>query len=88
MMNELLVAEVDGSLKVQADFKTLMLQFERLQRDYGLVIPVHFISLFRSISILEGIALQRNPHFQLVQAAYPFVLEQLLNGAGAQTLTS
>lgn len=41
-------------------------------------IPASFTILIRSLTILEGIALQANPSFKIVDAAYPYVVQRLL----------
>lgn len=47
-------------------------------------IPVAFTILIRSLTILEGIALQTRPGFKIIDAAYPFVVERLLEDDNAE----
>jgi predicted unusual protein kinase regulating ubiquinone biosynthesis (AarF/ABC1/UbiB family) len=41
-------------------------------------IPPYWTLVIRCLTILEGIALQYNPKFKVVQGVYPFVLKYIL----------
>jgi len=45
--------------------------------------PAFFTVIIRSLTILEGFALDVDPNFRLVRGAYPYVLKQLLSPDGA-----
>ena len=50
--------------------------------DVRLKTPPFFTVIIRTLTILEGMALQVDPNFRLVKGAYPFVLAQLLTRSG------
>ena len=52
-----------------------------LKDKYGniLQIPTYFAYILRSFSILEGIGLQNDPEYQIVQGCYPYVARRLFN---------
>lgn len=41
-------------------------------------IPVFFTLIIRSLTILEGLALQSDPNFKIVDEAYPYVVKRIL----------
>lgn len=47
-------------------------------------IPPYITIIIRSLTILEGFALDVDPNFRLIRGAYPYVLKQLLNPEGSQ----
>jgi hypothetical protein len=50
----------------------------QLQRRYSLLVPTSLVSLSRAIAMLEGIALEANPEFNIVSDSFPFILGQLI----------
>lgn len=59
----------------------------QLEDKYNMEIPTQLVSLSRCLTMLEGMAMECNPDFQLVHSSFPFILEQLLRGA-AQCITA
>ena len=42
------------------------------------MVPTSLVSLSRAIGMLEGIALEANPEFNIVSDSFPFILGQLI----------
>lgn len=66
------------------NFKTITDQFSSLMFDYPFRIPAKFALIIRSLVTQEGLALTMNPNFKIVEVAYPYVAERLLNGESPQ----
>jgi len=67
-------------------FAQLQVELDEISRDNVLTfrIPPYITIIIRSLTILEGFALDVDPNFRLIRGAYPYVLKQLLNPEGSQ----
>ena len=67
-------------------FSQLQVELDEISRDNVLSfrIPPYITIIIRSLTILEGFALDVDPNFRLIRGAYPYVLKQLLNPEGTQ----
>ena len=67
-------------------FAQLQVELDEISRDNVLTfrIPPYITIIIRSLTILEGFALDVDPNFRLIRGAYPYVLKQLLNPEGTQ----
>lgn len=65
-------------------FSQLQVQLDQISRDNVLKfkIPPYITIIIRSLTILEGFALDVDPNFRLIRGAYPYVLKQLLSPPG------
>lgn len=63
------------------NFASLQAELNEISRENRLKFytPPFFTTIIRTLTILEGLALQVDPDFRLVKGAYPFVLAQLLS---------
>jgi aarF domain-containing kinase len=68
-------------------FSLLQMELDEISRDNVLrfKIPPHITIIIRSLTILEGFALDVDPNFRLIRGAYPYVLKQLLSPEGMET---
>ena len=65
-------------------FSMLQMELDVISRDNVLrfKIPPYITIIIRSLTILEGFALDVDPNFRLIRGAYPYVLKQLLSPEG------
>lgn len=65
-------------------FSQLQVELDAISRDNVLKfkIPPNIIIIIRSLTILEGFALDVDPNFRLIRGSYPYVLKQLLSPEG------
>lgn len=65
-------------------FSQLQVELDEISRDNLLKfkIPPYITIIIRSLTILEGFALDVDPNFRLIRGAYPYVLKQLLSPEG------
>lgn len=49
-----------------------------ISKDYIFVIPPYFALILRAFSVLEGIGLDVNPDFSIVDSCYPYLSKRLL----------
>eukprot|EP00798_Chlamydomonas_sp_ICE-L_P014464 gene14464-20478_t len=59
-------------------FSDLGVNLGRTMYQYKFQLPSYFTLLFRSLSVLEGIALASDPQYKVLSAAYPWVARRLL----------
>lgn len=62
------------------------MELDEISRDNVLrfKIPPYITIIIRSLTILEGFALDVDPNFRLIRGAYPYVLKQLLSPEGME----
>lgn len=67
-------------------FSQLQVELDEISRDNLLKfkIPPYIVIIIRSLTILEGFALDVDPNFRLIRGAYPYVLKQLLSPEGIE----
>ena len=67
-------------------FSQLQVELDEISRDNVLKfkIPPYITIIIRSLTILEGFALDVDPNFRLIRGAYPYVLKQLLAPEGME----
>jgi len=67
-------------------FSQLQVELDSISRDNVLKfkIPPYITIIIRSLTILEGFALDVDPNFRLIRGAYPYVLKQLLSPEGTE----
>jgi len=67
-------------------FSQLQVELDGISRDNLLKfkIPPYITIIIRSLTILEGFALDVDPNFRLIRGAYPYVLKQLLSPEGME----
>lgn len=67
-------------------FSLLQMELDEISRDNVLrfKIPPYITIIIRSLTILEGFALDVDPNFRLLRGAYPYVLKQLLAPDGEE----
>mmetsp|Transcript_24356 Transcript_24356/g.52519 ORF Transcript_24356/g.52519 Transcript_24356/m.52519 type:complete len:772 (+) Transcript_24356:242-2557(+) len=67
-------------------FSQLQVELDQISRDNILrfKIPPYIAIIIRSLTILEGFALDVDPNFRLIRGAYPYVLKQLLSPEGME----
>lgn len=65
-------------------FSQLQVELDSISRDNVLKfrVPPYITIIIRSLTILEGFALDVDPNFRLIRGAYPYVLKQLLSPEG------
>ena len=73
-----LFASVFGSEEKQARFQDVTAAFSPLLYEYEFRIPVDFAYIVRSIMILEGIALQLDPEFDIWAVSAPYAARMML----------
>lgn len=63
------------------NFARLQAELDSISRENILrfATPPFFTIIIRSLTILEGVALDTDPSFKLVRGSYPYVLNQLLS---------
>lgn len=62
------------------NFKSITDSFSELMYEYPFRVPAKFALIIRSLVTQEGIALSLNPHFRIVEVAYPYIARRLLTG--------
>lgn len=50
----------------------------KISKDYIFVIPPYFALILRAFSVLEGIGLDVDPDYSIVNACYPYLSKRLL----------
>ena len=67
-------------------FSQLQVELDEISRDNVLrfKIPPYITIIIRSLTILEGFALDVDPNFRLIRGSYPYVLKQLLSPEGME----
>lgn len=67
-------------------FSQLQVELDEISRSNVLrfKIPPYITIIIRSLTILEGFALDVDPNFRLIRGAYPYVLKQLLSPEGME----
>ncbi|GJQ10362.1 hypothetical protein GpartN1_g2153.t1 [Galdieria partita] len=71
-------ASTDGRLS-KLNFSRLAQNLGVVARSYPIQIPPKFALVIRCLTMLEGLALQNDPSFHIVEKAYPFILERLFS---------
>jgi predicted unusual protein kinase regulating ubiquinone biosynthesis (AarF/ABC1/UbiB family) len=74
------LGDIIGESVGNFNFKTITDSFSELMYDYPFRVPAKFALIIRSLVTEEGLALTLNPHFKIVEVAYPYVARRLLNG--------
>ncbi|APB34104.1 Putative unusual protein kinase [Gloeomargarita lithophora Alchichica-D10] len=77
---ELLWQEAVGSQLREFRFKQATDEFSDLMYRYPFRVPAHFALIIRSLVTQEGIAMNLDANFKIVDAAYPYVAQRLLMG--------
>ncbi len=77
---ESVLGDIIGEKVGDFNFKTITDQFSELMYDYPFRVPAKFALIIRSLVTEEGLALTLNPDFKIVEVAYPYVAQRLLNG--------
>jgi predicted unusual protein kinase regulating ubiquinone biosynthesis (AarF/ABC1/UbiB family) len=77
---ESVLGDIIGESVGNFNFKTITDSFSELMYDYPFRVPAKFALIIRSLVTEEGLALTLNPHFKIVEVAYPYVARRLLNG--------
>jgi aarF domain-containing kinase len=49
-----------------------------MAKDYVFVIPPYFALILRAFSVLEGIGLEVDPDYTIVDECYPYISKRLL----------
>jgi len=81
-LREALMNATGGSGKASdVNFARLQAELDSISRENILrfATPPFFTIIIRSLTILEGVALDVDPSFKLVRGSYPYVLNQLLS---------
>lgn len=81
---ETVLGDVIGQKVKDFNFKTITDRFSELMYDYPFRVPAKFALIIRSLVTQEGLALTMNPHFKIVEVAYPYVARRLLTGETPQ----
>lgn len=63
----------------QLNFSRLAQNLGTVARSYPIRIPPKFALIIRCLTMLEGLALQNDPNFHIVEQAYPFIIQRLLS---------
>ena len=66
------------------NFKSITDRFSELMYDYPFRVPARFALIIRAVVSQEGLALRLDPHFRILQVAYPYVARRLLAGDTAE----
>jgi predicted unusual protein kinase regulating ubiquinone biosynthesis (AarF/ABC1/UbiB family) len=66
------------------NFKTITDRFSDLMYEYPFRVPAKFALIIRSLVTQEGLALSVNPEFKIVEVAYPYIAQRLLQGESPQ----
>jgi len=84
-LREALMNATGGTGKASdVNFARLQAELDSISRENILrfATPPFFTIIIRSLTILEGVALDVDPSFKLVRGSYPYVLNQLLSSEG------
>ncbi|RYG70331.1 AarF/ABC1/UbiB kinase family protein, partial [archaeon] len=60
------------------NFSRLSVNINRIQDQLTMQLPPYYLMIIRSLSVLEGLALNVDKDFKLIRGAYPFILRQIL----------
>eukprot|EP00746_Dinoflagellata_sp_MGD_P014271 gnl/MRDRNA2_/MRDRNA2_131210_c0_seq1.p1 gnl/MRDRNA2_/MRDRNA2_131210_c0~~gnl/MRDRNA2_/MRDRNA2_131210_c0_seq1.p1 ORF type:complete len:828 (+),score=151.33 gnl/MRDRNA2_/MRDRNA2_131210_c0_seq1:79-2562(+) len=78
-----------GAKKIaaRANVQDIGAQVAEIRNKYGNIFqtPTYFAYILRSFTILEGIGLQNNPDYAIVQNCYPYIAKRLFLGSDART---
>ncbi|MGL5877999.1 MAG: ABC1 kinase family protein, partial [Xenococcaceae cyanobacterium] len=66
------------------NFKTITDEFSELMYDYPFRVPAKFALIIRSLIVQEGLALNLNSNFRIVEVSYPYIARRLLTGESPQ----
>jgi predicted unusual protein kinase regulating ubiquinone biosynthesis (AarF/ABC1/UbiB family) len=66
------------------NFKTITDEFSELMYDYPFRVPAQFALIIRSLIVQEGLALNLNSNFRIVEVSYPYIARRLLTGESPQ----
>lgn len=77
---ESVLGDIIGESVGSFNFKTITDRFSELMYDYPFRVPAKFALIIRSLVTQEGLALTLDPHFKIVEIAYPYVARRLLTG--------
>lgn len=50
----------------------------KISEDYVFVIPPYFALILRAFSVLEGIGLEADPDYTIVDECYPYISKRLI----------
>eukprot|EP00186_Timspurckia_oligopyrenoides_P003664 CAMPEP_0182451634 /NCGR_PEP_ID=MMETSP1172-20130603/43824_1 /TAXON_ID=708627 /ORGANISM="Timspurckia oligopyrenoides, Strain CCMP3278" /LENGTH=595 /DNA_ID=CAMNT_0024649417 /DNA_START=319 /DNA_END=2107 /DNA_ORIENTATION=- len=78
-------ATPDGKLS-KLSFSALSRNISGIARKAPIRLPPYYSLIIRSLVILEGIALSSDPNFKIIDQAYPYVTNRLLNDQSPELL--
>lgn len=77
-LNSAIINSTENGRKSSLNFTTLNQNIQRIQDKLPFQLPPYYVTIIRSLTILEGLATSVDSDFNLVKGAYPFVLRQIL----------
>ena len=73
-----------GQSLTQMNFKDMTDQLSQIMYDYPFQVPAYYALIIRSLVTLEGIAFTVDPKFKVLEVAYPYVANRLLNDSSPE----
>ncbi len=74
----------EGQSLTQMNFKDMTDQLSQIMYDYPFQVPAYYALIIRSLVTLEGIAFSVDPKFKVLEVAYPYVANRLLNDSSPE----
>jgi predicted unusual protein kinase regulating ubiquinone biosynthesis (AarF/ABC1/UbiB family) len=72
----------------EINIKTITDKLSQLMYEYPFKVPAYFALIIRSLVTLEGIAINIDPNFKVLNKAYPYIAKRLLTDPAPELRTS
>ncbi|XP_071696174.1 uncharacterized protein [Rutidosis leptorrhynchoides] len=78
LVSDALKASFGDGTRQSGDFQAIMNQLYDVMYEFNFSLPPDYALVIRALGSLEGTAKTLDPHFKVVESAYPFVIGRLL----------
>lgn len=70
--------DVLGASVGELNFKSVIDKLGSVMFDYPFTLPAYYTAIIRCLGVLEGVAIQVDPNFKILNEAYPYIASKLL----------
>lgn len=70
--------DVLGASVGELNFKSVIDKLGTVMFDYPFTLPAYYTAIIRCLGVLEGVAIQVDPNFKILNEAYPYIASKLL----------
>jgi len=68
----------------ELNFKNVISKLGNIFYEFPFSLPPYYISIIRCLGVLEGLAIQVDPEFKIINRAYPYIASRLLTDSSSE----